>query len=203
MDVLSTKLNLDDGCIKYQWPYPKHDQDSKPHSGTSSILRSHKSRLKGHGCFCTFKIKIESQKKIKMPNPSQEHPASSKAYNHDLKYMDNLCTFKTEIERQHLKHWCVKDQWGYPNQDQDDQPWSGASIVLKSSKSGLPVLGCSLHLHNQYRDILCTLIIKIVSQSSELWCIKMPNSVRNLQLPPKLQVRTERTGMFFTPSKSR
>ena len=32
--------------------------------------------------------------KIKMPNPSQEPTASSKAPNEDLKDMDVLCTFK-------------------------------------------------------------------------------------------------------------
>ena len=35
------------------------NQDAEPQSGTSSILQSPKSVLKGHGCFCTFKIKIE------------------------------------------------------------------------------------------------------------------------------------------------
>ena len=32
--------------------------------------------------------------KIKMPNPSQEVPASSKSPNEDLNNMDVLCTFK-------------------------------------------------------------------------------------------------------------
>ena len=63
---------------------------------------------------CTFKIKIESQSlsigvlnnrghiqiNIKMTNPSQEPPASSKAPNEDLKDMDVLCTFKIKIESQ-------------------------------------------------------------------------------------------------------
>ena len=38
------------------------------------------------------------QIKIKIPNPSQEPPASSKALNEDLKDMDVLCTFKIKIE---------------------------------------------------------------------------------------------------------
>ena len=42
------------------------------------------------------------QFKIKMPNPSQEHAASSKAPNQDLKDMDVLCTFKIKIEGQNL-----------------------------------------------------------------------------------------------------
>ena len=35
---------------------------------------------------------------IKMPNPSQEPPAPTKALNQDLKDMDVLCTFKIKIE---------------------------------------------------------------------------------------------------------
>ena len=38
------------------------------------------------------------QIKIKMPNPSQEPPASSKAPNQDLNDMEVLCTFKTKID---------------------------------------------------------------------------------------------------------
>ena len=49
------------------------------------------------------------QIKIKMPNPSQEPPASSKAQNEDLKDMDVLCTFKIKIESQNLVHVCIKD----------------------------------------------------------------------------------------------
>ena len=82
---------------------------------------------------CTFKIKIESQNsdhgcvkdqwpysiKVKMPNPSQETPASSKAQNENLKEMDFLFAFKIKIESQNLDHGYIKDQWPYPNQNQD------------------------------------------------------------------------------------
>ena len=37
------------------------------------------------------------QIKIKMPNPSQQPPVSSKAPNEKLKDMDVLCTFKIKI----------------------------------------------------------------------------------------------------------
>ena len=47
--------------------------------------------------------------KIKMPNPSQEPPASSKAQNEDLKELDILCTFKIKIESPYMHHGCVKD----------------------------------------------------------------------------------------------
>ena len=57
------------------------------------------------------------QIKIKMPNPSQEPPASSKTPNEDLKDRDVLCTFMIKIESPKSNHWCVKDQQSYPNQD--------------------------------------------------------------------------------------
>ena len=40
--------------------------------------------------------------KIKMPNSSQEPPASSKAQNEDLKDVDVLFTFKIKIKSQKL-----------------------------------------------------------------------------------------------------
>ena len=71
----------------------------------------------------TFKIKIKRQMwnmgvsktsdhikiKIKMPNPSQGHPASSIAPDEDLKDMDVLYTFKIMIESQNLDHGFIKD----------------------------------------------------------------------------------------------
>ena len=47
--------------------------------------------------------------RIKMPNPSQEPPASSKAPNEDLKDMDVLCIFKIKVESQNLDHVYIKD----------------------------------------------------------------------------------------------
>ena len=48
--------------------------------------------------------------KIKMLNPSQEPPASSKAPNEDLKEMDVLCTFKFKKESIHSDHRYIKDK---------------------------------------------------------------------------------------------
>ena len=73
---------------------------------------------------CTFKLKTENkiqnmvvsktsdhiQIKIKMTNPSQDPPVSSKAPNQDLKDMDVLCIFKIKIESQISDHGCIKDQ---------------------------------------------------------------------------------------------
>ena len=49
------------------------------------------------------------QIKIKIPNPSKEPPASTKAQNQDLKDIDGLCTLKINIESQNVEHGCIKD----------------------------------------------------------------------------------------------
>ena len=72
------------------------------------------------------------QIKIKMPNPSQEPPASSKAPNENLKDMDVLCTFKIQMESQNSDHGCIKDQWPYPDQDQDAKPNQESPVFLKA-----------------------------------------------------------------------
>ena len=66
---------------------------------------------------------------IKILNPSQETPVSSKVQNQDSKDMDALCTFRIKLESQNLDHGCIKDQWPYPNQDQDQL---GYSSILQS-----------------------------------------------------------------------
>ena len=50
------------------------------------------------------------QFKIKMQNPSQEPPASSKAANDDFRDIDVLRTFKIKIESQNWDHGYAKDQ---------------------------------------------------------------------------------------------
>ena len=87
---------------------------------------------------------------IKMPNPSQEPPASSKAPKQDLMDMDVLCTLKIKIESQNLKNGCAKDQWPYPNPDQDAKLQSGTSSILQRSNQDFKDM-----------DVLCTFNIKI------------------------------------------
>ena len=91
------------------------------------------------------------QMMIKIPNPSQEPPASS-IPNQGLKDMDFLCTFKIKSEGQDLDHGCIKDEWQYPDQDQEAKPHSGTLSVLQSPKRGLKGHGCSLHLQIQVRE---------------------------------------------------
>ena len=98
------------------------------------------------------------QIKIKMPNPSKEPPASSKAPNEDLKDMDVLCTLKIKIESLNLDHGFVKDKWPYPNQDKKAKPKLGTSSVLQSPKS-----------RNKDMDVHCTFKFKIKSQNFGTW----------------------------------
>ena len=92
------------------------------------------------------------QIKIKMPNPSQEPPDPTKAPNQNFKDMDVLCTFKIKIESQHSESRCIKDQWLYPNQDQDTKPQPGTSSPHQNPKSGLKGHVCSLHFQNEDRE---------------------------------------------------
>ena len=101
------------------------------------------------------------QTKIKMKTPSLEPPASQKATNQDLKDMDALCTFKIKIESQNLEHWCIKDQWPYPNQDQDAESHQEPPASSKSQNQDLKDM-----------DALCTFKIKIEGQDLNHGCIK-------------------------------
>ena len=62
------------------------------------------------------------QIKIKIQNPNQEPPASSKDQNQDLKDINVLCAFKIKIKSQNFNHGYIKDQSPYSNQDQDANP---------------------------------------------------------------------------------
>ena len=118
----------------------------QPHQELPVFFKAQNQDLMDRDVLCTFKIKIYTQNlkhcvsntsdhiiiKIKMPNPSQEPPASSKALNQDLKDTDVLCTFKIKIESQNSDHRYIKNQWPYQNQDQDAKPQSGTSSVLQS-----------------------------------------------------------------------
>ena len=83
-----------------------------------------------------------------------------KTPNQDLKDMDVLGTFKIKIESQNLDHGCIKDQWPYPNQDQDAKPQSETSNVLQSPNDDIKDM-----------DVLC-IKVKLESQNLDHWYIK-------------------------------
>ena len=70
------------------------------------------------------------QIKIKMPNPSQEHPTSSKAPNQKSKSLGIFVTFNIEIESQISQQGFIKGTWTYSNPDQDAKPKSETSTIL-------------------------------------------------------------------------
>ena len=124
------------------------------------------------------------QIKIKIPNPSQGPPGSSKSPNKDLKDKDVLCTFTIKIERPNSKHVCIKDCWPYCYQDQHAKPQSRSSSILQSPKWELKGHGCFLHLQNQSRE---TKVATWVYQT-QVTILKSTSGthspVRNLQCPP-------------------
>ena len=129
------------------------------------------------------------QIKIRIPNHSQEHPASSKAPNEDLKDMDVLRTFKIKIEPK-SRSLVYQRKWPYQNKDQDAKPQSGTSSVLQSPKWGLKGHGCCLHLQNQHREPkfgswVCQRPLTIFKSRS--WC---QTPVRTLQQLTKPKFRT-------------
>ena len=105
--------------------------------------------------------------------------------NQDLKYMGVLCTLKIKIESQNLNHGYIKDQWPYPNQDQDAKPQSGTSSVLQSPKWGLKGHGCSLQLQNQYREPKFGPWVCQRPETISKSRLRCQNQVRDLQCPPK------------------
>ena len=96
-----------------------------------------------------------------IPNPIQEHPASSKAPNEDFKDMDVLCTFKIKTEGQNLEQGCIKDQGPYPNQDQ-----------YSKQKSESPAPSKGSYENQKDIDVLCNFKIKTERQNLGHRCIK-------------------------------
>ena len=149
------------------------------------------------------------QIKIRLPNPCQEPPAPSKAPNEYLKDMDVLCTFKIKIESQNLDYGCTKDQRPYQNQDHNAKPQSGTYSVLQSPNSGHKGHGCSVNLYNQdqEQDVKpqsgtssipkrglkgygCSLHLQNQVREPKVGPLLCQTPVRNLQHPPKPQMRT-------------
>ena len=140
--------------------------------------------------------------KIKMPNPSQEPPASSKASNQDLQDMDVLCTFKIKIESQNSKMGLPKTSEYIRIKIKRLNP-SQEYPVFQIPKSGLKGHGRSLphQIEDGESKFGIWVYQRPVTISKSRSRCKTP--VRNLQHPPKPQIRTLRTWMFVASSKSR
>ena len=168
-----------------------------PSQEPSAFSRAPNLDLKDIDVLCTLKIKIKTQNlkhgvqmtsdhiqiKVKMPNPSQHSPASSKAPNLDLKDIDVLCSFEIKVESGNSEHWCFKAHWPYLNQDQDSKPHSGTSSLLQSPKGQLKGHECSLHHQNQDRKPKFGSLV--YQRPNTLSKSRSRSQVKNLQCPPK------------------
>ena len=122
------------------------------------------SKLIQRARICNIRVSNSSehiQIKIKMPNPSQEPPANTKASNQELMDMDVLCTFKSKIVSQNLENGCTK---------------SNGNIQIKikiANHSQEPIASSKTpNLELKDKDVRCTLKIQIRSQNSEYGCFK-------------------------------
>ena len=138
MNVLCTfkikmeSQNLGQGFIKDQSPSQSRSWCQSPVRSLQHPQKPQMRTYKDMDAFCIFKIEIESEdlnhgyikdqwpypNKIKIPNPTQESTASSKAPNEDFMDMDVLCTFKIKKESWNSDHGYIKDQWPYLNKDE-------------------------------------------------------------------------------------
>ena len=101
------------------------------------------------------------QIKIKMPNPYQEPPASSKGPIQDLKVMDILCIFKIKIEIQKSEYVVSKSI---------DHIQIKIKELNPCQEPQAPTIACNQDLKDM--DILCTFKIKIETQNLEHGCTK-------------------------------
>ena len=93
-DHIKIKIKIPNPSQEFPWSSKAPNEDLKD----MDVLFNSKSRqistiwIRG-----VSKSSDHIQIKIKMPNPIQEPPVSSKAPNEDLKDMDALCTFKIKL----------------------------------------------------------------------------------------------------------
>ena len=111
---------------------------------------------------------------IRMQNPSQEPPASSKAPNEDLKDMDVLCTFKIKIESQNSDHGCVKNQCPYSNHDQDVNPTQEPTASSKAPNEDLKDLDVLCNFKIKTGAKICSIGVSKTSDHIQIK-IKIPN----------------------------
>ena len=127
---------------------------------------------------------------IRMPNPSQEPPASSKAPHQNWKDMEVHCTFKIKVESKNLDHGYSRDHWPYLYQDPQGKPQSGTSSILWSPKWGFKGHGCSLHLQNQDRENKFRIWVYQRQMTIFKSRSRCQTPFRNLQCPLNPHIRT-------------
>ena len=160
------------------------------------FFASSKSRQKTKiGIMWLSKTSDHIQIKIKMPNPCQEPPASSKIPNQDLKDMDALCTFKIEVESQHQSMGVSKTSENIQIKIKIPNPSHEPPASFKAPKEDLKNM-----------DVLSIFKIKVESPNLEHLCIKasdlikiknsMPNPVdMNLKQACSLHLKINQTAI--------
>merc|ERR1711954_368674 len=98
---------------------------------------------------------------IRMPNPSEEPPASSKDLNQALKDMDVICTFKIKIESQNLAYGVLKTS-----------DHMQINISMPNPSQEPPATSKAPNQDFKDMDVLCTFRIKIESQNLDYGCTK-------------------------------
>ena len=129
------------------------------------------------------------QIKIKMPYPSQEHPASSKVPKEDSMDIDVLYTFKIKTEPK-FRIWMYQRPETISKSTSRCQIQWETSSVLQSPKSGHKEHGYSLHRINKDRESKVGSRVyqrPVTIYKSRLRC---QTPVRNIQHPPNPQIRT-------------
>ena len=126
---------------------------------------------------------------IRMPNPSQEPPASSKDPNQDIKNMDVLCTFKIKIEPKF--RICVYQRLlTIPKSISGCKPPVRNLQRPPNPKLGIKGTRCSLRhqYHEREPKFGISVYQRPVNISKSISGCK--TQVRNLLCPPNPQIRT-------------
>ena len=164
MDVLCTfkikieSQNLNHGCIKDQWPYPNHDLDAKPQSGTSASSQSSNQDLKYMDILCTLEIKIEP----KFGTWACQRPVTiSQIHDQDAKPQSGASSplqspkwglrghgFSSHLQNQDRES--KFGSWGYKRQVNTSESWSRCQTPIRNH--GPPQYGCYLHLQHLDRE---------------------------------------------------
>ena len=115
-----------------------------------------------------------------MPNPSQELPACFTAQNEDLRHGCSL-----HLQNQDRSdNGCIKDQWPYPNQDQDAKPQDQCSDHMKILiKIQNPIQKLFQPKANHCKAELVLLLAKVVlwyevTEKRNIFFILMDGSIR-------------------------
>ena len=114
-ELSKSRLRAKTWKVKEKSPYPQQEQDNKPQSGISSVLKGQNQDLKDMYIVCYFKIKIESQKLDQIMCVS---------------WLVIIYKWKSRCQTQVRNLWCPtkpksrfkEHGWSFNHQNQDSEP---------------------------------------------------------------------------------